>query len=1367
MLRTSLSRRGLRNPRFHQRQPAAVAIEQIKRDVCRMEWLEERALFAFPPEPIVPKNNGEINQLAQALKKAAAGQLNALDNFPVPFSVVASAGGAAPVVFNSSASKAFAKIDADRSKATGKGGNDIEVSVQTVLSPTPHLSMTINRLDGAPFASDLEVLIAFPFDAFNSEIGLPGDPNLFIGYKTSAANGATGGIAPLSETIKLIPHTLAGDDHTVELQFNTTGASNPLRFITGHFDGTNLTGILNTAAYTAYVETPPQNLSIGLGVGQNGLFSGLTEMAFDMTWDASSPTKAEFAYLEEESGNGSDADFNTTITVDQMPTHEHLRLSLDEASKALTLSHRANAVIGKLQVVSERNDGLKIIGTATDVPTELDLSLATDGKATLNVNANTLDLQLEAIQEGGFDGTDAFFGYKIGYASIKGTNMPDLTAGYDAATSSFTVGATNPGESIGAVELVIGDDANLELPPSYNDLPAHHLFSVVDDGTHGTIVARVVHLQSATLNLDPNASQNFTMTLGQAAPAQLYLRTLPASNLVPGHDAEVTADIDVIPRGTISFNLEVPGKFGYVITPLPGDPPTGIGSIHVFGHFDSINFDVEAGGLPPIFNYDFDPDSHLTVLAELTPGVPSQVGKLAIRLWDATGLNGTAGLFGAEIKDARARVDNTPSFHGTWSDGANTAVNFNTDANNAFLGGAQFLVSTAVDLAAPLPVGNASAKHYLKLKDAGAGGNKQLGAGAFGIDEFSYSSNDAVRQLSLHYDANQDHGMDLDVDTAFGGRFFPNYQIDVNGLVDDVPQLWDVSSNLATTFDYTASDGIAGISLLGHIDDNSGDGAGNGTDLNVLAAGLPSEVHFLLDPAASVALNMNAALSLISVQMSSTTSIFGSGFQLLKASVQDVPARLSANWAGDDIVAETKDAVGNPAPAGAVSAMISKSSNAATNAAKLAPFGLVAPGDMKINYSPFLQRVDERAWNAGIGSPPSGVLSRLDQIYGDGEELNAGEDHVVARMAGGSLDIASFKFTGFQLLSIKPDANGGEFIFRAPAPGEHPLFGGFQNGGDFTTVQIQNVPDEIILTVDTAGGNIVFDTNDDANASAGKIDFYQGPLPGANDRQTATRLVIPALPELVKIHWEFGVEQGGVWFDSTQEFETLFLTQDADFRVAAAMALKELHLGYDIDLFSFEEVSHFAGIPIEWELLAVKAGIDNDAAGFGENIDGNVAKPDVSGFIGLYEYRTDVSDLNDGTQSDGGDYVPLVTGAARDCIEASLEVSLTLDPTDFGATFYPLDLNFTPKVIGQGFVDFWANEGVSFGVDLTDTPVPDLGLIEFRNDPDYIDNSPIHLAPLDGVYFSSVDPRPGNDLTDVSVRFHGFHEPNDHFDPFA
>ena len=534
----------------------------------------------------------------------------------------------------------------------------------------------------------------------------------------------------------------------------TTGASNPLRFLAGHFDGTDVTGILNASAMSALVEPVPATIALGLDVDENALFAGDTLSSFAIDWQASAPAKVEFDYLESESTPDGTPDYNTVLTVEDMPTSEQLSVSLIEGMPTqLMVSHTANAVIDTLTILHERDDGLVINATATDVPTAVDLTIDPAGSAVLDVNANTLDLQIVATQEGGFASSSAFLGYPMGYAELRVVNAPDLSAMYDPTDDSITVAVTNPGEEIELLEFLIGDDDNLELPPGapapWDDF-GRHVFSLVDNGTHGTAAARILHLANGTLQLDAtDIGEAYVLTTNQAAPLTAYLRTETTSNLIPGHDIEATCEIQDVPAGTLDFEIDFPTSFSYTT-----NPPSDIDSVSCAGHIDDTNFDVDIGGLPPEFSFDFDPDGSLTVVAGDGFGGPATVGHVAVRLWNdaLTGLPGSGGLLGTPLNDARARVDDIPSFHATWSDGVGaTAIDFNTDADNAFLGGAQIALSTIVELVNPLAEASGSSDHYLTFEDEGNMNRKKLTAGAFGIDEFSYSSDDM--NLTLHYDS--------------------------------------------------------------------------------------------------------------------------------------------------------------------------------------------------------------------------------------------------------------------------------------------------------------------------------------------------------------------------------------------------------------------------------------------------------------------------------------------------------------------------------------------------------------------------------------------------------------------------------------
>jgi hypothetical protein len=451
-----------------------------------------------PPLPIDP-TSGQQNLLDLIESLPINDVQSALDHFPVPYVVCARAGTATPTCVNQKAGSPQ-RLDADQSKSTGKGGDDIQVEVNTELLPTPHLRVNINRITSPSDATNVSVVVAFPFAGFNSE-ALPA-PNLFVGYQTTAANGLPGGKAPLTEEYRVIPDILAGTSHDFTLQMLTTGQVNPMTFQAGHFDGTTATGVQNAIGIQAYVEgtapapVVPDSIAITLSTSENAIGNPLTDSGLSLNWTSSSRAKVTFNYIENESFPFPVAlDYTTSLTFDQMPTSETITLSLDEAAKLLHLTHSANASIGAITFNHTRADGLSIIGTATDVPTSVDLAVDLDGgSVTLDVDANTLDLDVKAIQEGGFFDTEDFLGYNIGYAEVFLKNAPDLFAGYDATNNSFGVHAINAGEAIGAIGVIVGDDDDLELPLHWAD-ETWHEFSLIDDGTHGTAAARIIDLR--------------------------------------------------------------------------------------------------------------------------------------------------------------------------------------------------------------------------------------------------------------------------------------------------------------------------------------------------------------------------------------------------------------------------------------------------------------------------------------------------------------------------------------------------------------------------------------------------------------------------------------------------------------------------------------------------------------------------------------------------------------------------------------------------------------------------------------------------------------------------------------------------------
>ena len=1310
------------------------------------ERLEDRRMLSVVPNPIIP-STGEANQLLQAVQQAAKGNTNALDNFPVPFAVQYSGGGAAPQVVNWHAGAPL-KLDVDNSKSTGNGGNDIQVDVETVLTPTPHLTMEIDRLGSAPFAQNVNVLIAFPFNAFDSEL-LPSVPNLVIGYQTGAVGGGVGGIAPVSELITFTPHILAGTNHLFDLNFATTGASNPIQFETGEFDGINTTGPLNARVIAAYVQNVPSSINVGLNVAQSALTTLPSSGSIGVTWDASSSTPVTFGYLEDVSApNPLAPNFNTTLSFNQMPTHEQISLSANETAGTITVSSQSNAPIGAVTLQTTRSDGLTITGTASGVPTALDLSFAMAGTVTVNTHGSILGgLSVTAQQTGGFFNTASFLGYNIGYAQLALTNVPSLTAGFIPGIDAYGVQTLVPGTAIGSVSILISKDQNVQLPPSgLWGNPNWDIFSLVDNGTTGTAAARIDDAQQATFNANAaSISDLFTLTTTAPHPMEAYLRTTPSSNLIPGHDVEVTADIMNFPGGTTSFTANFPA-FSYTT-----NPAQTINDVHIFGHIDSTNFDIDAGSLPPVFSFDFDPDSHATIVAQDGMGNPATVGHIAAHLFttDGSGLPGSGALFGTPLNDAFIRFDQIPSLHATWSNSGSTTVNYSPDVSGFFIAGAQLELSTVHDLPT-LTAASASSPDSVTLLDKGSGMEKQLDAGAFGISGFTLNTNDPSHQFTLSYSANQPHLLTVNVNSAFGGRYFPNYAINEALTIDSIPGTFNLTTDMASSFVYTASAAIASVTLGGSIDDTN-DGVNNPTNTVFMASGLPASVNFNLDTSAKKAtLTMSDQINNIAFALSNDTAdIFGTPYRLVTATMSDIPAHWKVDWSGGGLDVEAEDASNNPAPMGVVAATISTSDNPTDIANFLHPFQISGPGGARINYSAFLQDIDDRFYQAG-GSPDAGAatIAILNDIYNNAHTLQAGEDHAVAQVNGGSLVFFDGQFTGFQKISYAPNSNGGDFEFDAPSPGTHPFFAGVGLDSNFLYASIDNVPASSTLHIDTTG-----DIHFHASSSPGTIDVYYGPAGMAQDSDTALRAQLQNTPTDVDLSWNFGFPNGGATFTASNPFTLLFLAQNGSDRLVGALRLQNLRAGYNIQILPLTVSSSTAlGIPTSATLVLFKAsaGIDNNTSGtFGV---GNPSLPGVSGIFNLYSMTASPESINDGTAPGGPQYTPVVTFQMKDFtqVQYSIELDMTIISLD------PLNLPGTPHVNstltgpdGQFGLQLWSSD------DINDTF---LGIIGFVNKPDYVDNTPFFIIPFGSPQLT--------DLGGLVFTFGGFGTFSDLFDAF-
>jgi hypothetical protein len=1370
--------------------------------------------FSPVPNPIVP-SIGETNLLNLVNSLPLQNISKALELFPVPVTFIAQAGDGDFMVENWHAGSGGLKFDVDNNKSTGQGGFDFKVDLDIqvldeitgLALSSPNIQLNIERLGNSTFVEDVTFLAVVPFDAFNDEdASLPGAPNLFTGFTTRAVDGGEGGYLAEMQTLTFTPNLLANTDHTFTIDIETIGAANPLEFLFGHFDGNVDTGLLNATGLSTFVETNsssvPENITIELDLF-NALPNGVSnETSVGIDWGASEQANVVFQYFEEENPLAEDSisitpDFRTALAINQMPTMESIDFTLS-ANPTLTLSHQGSSTIDELILLHQRDDGLIITVRASDIPTEVDLIVDTDtSNITLDVNENTLDLLLQLQKDNGFFNSSSLLGFDLGFLSVAMEDAPDFTAGYDTSNQIFTLQTINPEEAIGAIEVIADDNATfvddqfsivtgLDLAPSWLDgitqnltEPIHNIFSWVEDGTNGTAAVRLRQVEEATLDLGTNnLSQTFNLVTLEAIPLQAYINFGVDSNLIPNdpnEDIEITLDIDDLPAGTIAFNYEAPTTFNYSV-----NPAQGIDLIRAFGHINSLNFDVTLGDLPAEFAFDFNPeggsnltdDRGISVLAEDGMGNSDPLGVAAVRFWDTgeTGIENTDGLFGENLFDAIMRVDNIPNFAGYWTMDDDTEIVFDTEDVDAFVGGVQFGVSTIVEFETYLPEANINSNHYAFLVDRLDESSEivtKLGAGIFGIDEFNL---DTSNSLNLHYDAQTARELNVEIDRRFGGAFFPagaDFDYDLMFTIDAVPQELSISTDLLSEFDYTASSEIEQISLTGTVD-TTNDDVINGTNVDISFVGLPDTISFDLNPATGVTLNMSNRLEEISIHLASDNSsdanatIFNSDFQLINVNINDISPNLLIDWNmtdGDGFIVEATDTNDNPDPMGVFSAFVSSSSDSTINDEQLSPFtldGIVQDGAVlggiagasRINYSEFTQTIDDRYYAT---QSPS-VLSRLRELYADGEKLNEGEDHIIARLNNeGNIDLASLQFTGFQRASWLPSVTGGNMQFNVPTFGDHPLFVGFEDNNIFTTLQIENVPDtlEVNINITPVQGNITLD----ASSSAGEIDLYRGLATAdgllATNGTEATRAVMIDTPSAVNLNWDLSFPNGVANFDASNEFELLFLSQNASRRMIGGLQMEDFQAQYGVNFdpqFEAETLDEGDLVSLDLRIVEGFVGIDNSVDG---ELNANLAKAGIDGFFSLYNLENSPENLNTGTSPNGAEYVPVITFMMQNfrLLALNLGIDFEIFP-DFAEFEFDVDPAFNGTIV----FDYWAREAdVSFSIN-------DFH-IGFRNDADYTDNSPIHFIPLGLPDFERIE--------DILITFNGFHDFADHIDPFV
>ena len=498
------------------------------------------------------------------------------------------------------------------------------------------------------------------------------------------------------------------------------------------------------------------------------------------------------------------------------------------------------------------------------------------GINTLTDNANVGSFAVQASKTGGFAGTSGFLGYNVGTIGMAVTNAPSLSAGYSLSGTdrTFNAAPATAGNVIGSLEYLVSSNspANAQLPgvtcgmASWSN-PAWDVLSMIDTGTGDTSVpavyppgataaARLLNFTSVQYIQHANWSTigNFLdLVTTTATPLKIYLRSTPTSVLIPGHDIEITEEIQNVPAGEFMFTFNGPTNFHYSTNPL-----TGIGSVDLCGHIDSLVFDIDAADLPAIFALDWDPDSHLNITSQSSPGVEAFLGFVAGTLSDPNGItlpgySDVGALFGTKLKEAWMRVDHAPSITATWvaTDGSdNTSVQFQTAAPGLFAGGIQFASSTNLTDPAlgsgPTPAGSLTAD-YATFNDAGPGmGLQDMLVGILGLDSFSYTVVNASDFAHIVWDDNQPVPFNLNVNSAQGGKYFVGNKVLLTDNIGLVPTHLDYQTNL----DYRQV--LTGTNFIPSLDVTFGKNVGlpDGTTLHVHVDSLPPVTVFDYEPAA-------------------------------------------------------------------------------------------------------------------------------------------------------------------------------------------------------------------------------------------------------------------------------------------------------------------------------------------------------------------------------------------------------------------------------------------------------------------------------------------------------------------------------------
>ena len=517
-----------------------------------------------------------------------------------------------------------------------------------------------------------------------------------------------------------------------------------------------------------------------------------------------------------------------------------------------------------------------------------------------------------------------------------------------------------------------------------------------------------------------------------------------------------------------------------------------------------------------------------------------------------------------------------PNLGASWSLNGAFAYSFVTPIPNQVLGSLK--LAGAVNLInAPPGVGDSS--HYAKLTDEGTSGTqeKEFGVRVFGIDTVSLSQN-STGVVAFNFDqlaATPLHVFwDTDVTSDLTG---PDLGILAELHALDIPETINFSSNMSTQLDYVSSGGLDEINFTADIGLKQPDESIEVTHVEGLLSGLPSEVHFALNPApeGSASLNMSSPIDLVTVEATSDTRILEEPYKHILVEIEDIPANWTAEWG---LLPNPHANLSTSSPLGPVSLIVSRDV-AANTPSKFDPF--TVPGGA-VQYTPFLREIDRRYFRLGAGDDnvrEDVFMTRLDGnvdgtggIYGTTTMLDPDEDHFIFRENGaGDLDFLSVRGEGFQCISAQLGPGSFQCVtatvqndevnasLALPVPGAHPLYIAMEDTvGEFLTVQVQDVPDTASVVIGDDSARAVFSN------SPGDIVVYQGSLPSAGDGSDALKIVLTNTPSELAASWDLGFP-GGVHLNTNSTLDFALLSQAGNDRTVANFAVGDLDASWGVE----------------------------------------------------------------------------------------------------------------------------------------------------------------------------------------------------------